>query len=133
MQYEVDFVFLGQERGMEALFSTLTGLDPQDISPHMKDRFRGSDFIRIFRELGYNTNPRFCKFDPDTPYPIVLRCKEKQESSWYCLVYHQRKIYNPWSNEVISLDDRSKVRKMNGKYFITFYGLKITSMLQVWI
>lgn len=138
MKYEIEFVNLGFDKGMASIFCSLTGLEEHEITPHIKDRLRGSDFKRIFNKLGYNTNQRFVKFDPETEYPVVLRLQGKEKGYWYAFVYHNGQIYDPWNNRIILLDSGSEVRKLNGKYFIEnffFYGqtLRITSMLQVWI
>lgn len=138
MKYEIEFVNLGFDKGMASLFCTLTGLDKEEILPLMKDRLKGSDFKRIFRKLGFNTNDRFIKFDPETKYPVVLRLQGKQKGYWYAFAYYDGQIYDPWNNRILLLDADSEIRKLKGKYFIQknwFYGetLRITSMLQVWI
>jgi len=136
--YEIDFVNLGFDRGMASLFCSLTGLEPDEIYPHVKYRMKGSDFKRIFRMLGYNTNDRFNAFDKDTEYPVVLRLQGKQKGYCYAFVYSNGKVYDPYNNRIYYLNNRDSFKRIKGKYFLTaswFYGqnLKITSMLQVWI
>lgn len=133
MTYEIEHIFLGRNRSMTNLYCTLTGLEPEEVEPLIKQRMGGQMFISIFRELGYNTNDRFIKFDRNTPYPIVLRCCNHEKGVWFPFVYHQGIIFDVCYNRFINIDDKNQVRCMNGKYFLIDYGMRVTSMLQVWI
>lgn len=127
MKYEIEYNYITGS-GHASIFCTLTGLSEEEVAPHWKNRMKGQDFISGFQKLGFNTNNRFVKFDPDTKYPIVLRCKEQnQKGSWYALVYHEGKVWNPYNNDFV------KMKSIKGKHYIPVYGIKVTSMLQVWI
>lgn len=134
MIYECDFIY-HYRLETHSLFCSLTGLDLMEIidDPDIKDRMRGSDFIKTFNKLGYNTNNRFIKFDQDTKYPIIMRCVGDQKGVWFAFVYSNGKIFNPSNNDIFDINDTNIIRKYKKSFFIKPYRLKITSMLQVWI
>lgn len=111
---------------MHALVKVLTGLEYDEIEPAInKNKNNGQGVINIFRDLGFNVTPKFKKFDPDTEYPAMIRCKSCDDKShWYPFVYYDGKVYAPhhggtYPSVELFLDNCR--------------DLKITSMIQVWI
>lgn len=47
-------------------------------------------------------------------------------------LYHQGIVYDIHGNR-FQLNDPNEVSKMNGSFFLKWYNMKVTSMLQVWI
>lgn len=132
MEYEIEYRHI-KDNSHQSLFCTLTGLEPEEVEPVLKGVMKGRDFINGFRLLGFNVNSRFCKFDPDTPYPCVLRCLGETKGVWYAFVYYKGKIWDPYHNDFYSLNDIKDMRFFNRKYYFTHFRIRITSMLQVWI
>jgi len=111
------------------LVGILTGLPKEDLIEAQKEVWRlnrrslskgwgGQSFIQLFRFLGFNTNNRFIKFDPDTDKPCIMRTTSFQKGYWYGFIYHDGLV-----NNEMALEDWKKCYKK----------LKITSMLQIWI
>jgi len=103
----------------------LTGLDIEEIekvSPK-KDCWGGQSFVNVFRELGFNCNNRWVKFDPNTDLPCLIRFKSNviKEPYWYLHVYYKNIVY--MGNSRLPFDQWIE---NNSNY-------RITSMLQVWI
>jgi|GEM_PF-1083074 len=116
------------------LLATITGLPRLEVYNKFPEKlqkldgWRGSYFGEAARALGFNTNPRFIKFDPLTPWPCILRVQVPDawgwKGKWWALVYNQGVVYN-----------------VNGHPAETQYqhwlednpGCRITSMLQIWI
>ncbi len=134
--YEIEVVFYGDGLYNQSVISSLTGLDFEDSDKSVKEVKRllwsGQTYVQVFRKLGFNTNPRFIKFDPQTPYPCIMRCINHKKGVWYLFLYHQGVVYDIHGNS-FHLNDPSEVSKMNGSYFLKWYRMKVTSMLQVWI
>lgn len=123
-KYEIELVNF-PDHWFESEIAMLTGLEFEEIRAVTRDviRWSGSQYVRIFRKLGYNTNARFVKFDKNTPYPCMMRCKIPHDKShWAGFVYYDGKIYHP--NEGIL-----SWAEWNAMY----PNYRVTSMLQVWI
>ena len=132
MKYEIEYRYF-PESGHRSLFSTITGLEPEEFDHLLKPSMTGKQFINSFRSLGFSTNDRFVKFDPDTEYPVVLRCKGDSDRWWYSFMYYDGIIWDPHNNEFYKLKDIKDMRYIKRRYYFTQYRLRITSMLQVWI
>lgn len=132
MEYEIDFRYI-KDCSHKSLFCTLTGLEPEEVDHVVKRVMKGRDFINGFRSLGFNTNPRFCKFDPETKYPCILRCQGDLKGTWYAFIYYKGIIWDPYHNDFYNLDDVKDMRYFRRKYYFTNFRIRITSMLQVWI
>lgn len=135
-KYEIELVFYGDGLYNQSVISSLTGLDFEDSDKAVKEVKRllwsGQTYVQVFRKLGFNTNPRFIKFDPETHYPCIMRCINHKKGVWYLFMYHQGMVYDIHGNS-FPLNDPNEVSNMNGSYFLKWYGMKVTSMLQVWI
>lgn len=131
-KYEIEFQFIGHFEVRQSIFCSLTGLSWQEVDKVVnKDRMTGSEHVKAFNQLGFNTNKRFIKFDPKTYYPAVLRCAGK--GCWYAFVYSNGMVFDPYNNLAFSINDKKRVKRIKNSYYLTDYNLKITSMLQVWI
>jgi hypothetical protein len=135
-KYEIEHVAIEANEGfMSALISMLTGLPMEelrerlDASYYRGGGFYGRDFTRAFRLLGYDCSPKFKKFDPETPYPCLIRYRPTKREMvrlgirkpwWSVYVYYDGLVYDPYSPEPW--------------FFNTMYkGYEVTSMLQVWL
>ena len=136
MKYEIEVVNYGPDLHNHSAISSLTGLSFEEADQVVKDVNRkcwgGQTYVKVFQNLGFNTNPRFIKFDPATPYPCIMRCSNHVKGYWYLFIYHDGIVYDLYGNS-FRLDDKTYVSKRNGSYFLKHYGMKVTSMLQVWI
>lgn len=113
-----------------ALVAVLTGLEIDDIKEvnievcrvngisRYKTAWGGQHFIKLFRALGFNTNDRFVKFDPNTDKPCIIRTTSFQKGYWYAFIFDGKLVDNIWTLE---------------QFHVRWKKLKITSMLQVWI
>lgn len=124
-KYEIEHVcFIGHF--IESEIAMLTGLNLDEILNVTKDIkiWKGSKFIEVFRNLGYNCNNRFTKFDKDTQYPCLMRShnRYKKENYWYGFVYYDDHVYD------INLGKLTWA-EWNDRY----PQLRVTTMLQVWI
>lgn len=135
MKYEIEVVNYGPDQHHQSAISSLTGLYFEEADQAVKEVNRkcwgGQTYVKIFQNLGFNTNPRFIKFDPATPYPCIMRCSNHVKGYWYLFIYHDGIVYDLYGNS-FRLDDKTYVSKRNGSYFLKHYGMKVTSMLQVW-
>ncbi len=135
-KYEIEIVDYGQGYMHQSILSSLTGLEFDEVDKVVRSirrkRWGGQTFIKAFQALGFNTNPRFVKFDPETPYPCILRCSGQNKGYWYVFYYNDGIIYDGHMHS-FALGDASKVRKYNNSYFLKRYGMKVTSMLEVGI
>lgn len=123
--YELDYT-RHYDNGHYTNIAILTGLPIEEISAASPSAssWRGIQFIETFRKLGFNVNPRFIKFDRETPYPCLMRFKDlrDKERCWYAWVYYKTKVYTGmgcWHR----LDSLLELNP----------HIKVTSMLQVWI
>lgn len=136
MKYEIEVVSYGPDLYNQSVISSLTGLDFDEADPAVKSISRkswnGQTYIKIFQNLGFNTNPRFVKFDPATPYPCIMRCRNHGKGYWLLFLYQNDIVYDLHGNS-FRPDDPYNVVKRNGSYFLKNYGMKVTSMLQVWV
>ncbi|CDS94493.1 hypothetical protein BN1088_1431980 [Sphingobacterium sp. PM2-P1-29] len=136
MKYEIEVVNYGPDYHNQTAISSLTGLFFEEADQAVKDVNRkcwgGQTYVKVFQNLGFNTNPRFIKFDPATPYPCIMRCSNHVKGYWYLFIYHDGIVYDLYGNS-FRLDDKTYVSKRNGSYFLKRYSMKVTSMLQVWI
>lgn len=135
-KYEFIVMNYGEANFHESTLSTLTGLDFDEVH-HMvksigKKRWGGQLYIKVLQNLGFNTNPRFVKFNSDTSYPCILRCRNHEKGIWYLFYYCNGTIYD-WRGNSFRLNDKTQVASINGSYFFKQYKMKITSMLEVWI
>lgn len=127
MKYELDY-HRYHPNDSYLWIAILTGLPFNEIIPAClktgkRDHWNGKRFIETFRLLGFNVNPRFIKFDPETEYPVIMRCQPKYKSSfWYGWIYYDGYIYE--SNKKYKFE--SWIEQFGERY-------RATSMLQVWI
>lgn len=124
-KYELDWT-RSEDNGHHEIIAILTGLPIEEIeavSPK-RDAWYGRDFIEIFRKLGFNVNPRYIKFRPETEYPCMMRFRDKTDKKvcWYSWVYYDDIVYCG-GGERWTLDDWIKASP----------NCRVTSMLQVWI
>jgi len=135
-KYEIEVVFYGGGLHNQSVITSLTGLDFEESDKAVKavkrQHWSGQTYVQVLRKLGFNTNPRFVKFDPETPYPCIMRCTNHKKGVWYLFLYHQGMVYDIYGNS-FHLKDSNEVSKLNGCFFLKWYGMKVTSMLQVWI
>ncbi len=135
-KYEIEVVCYGPDLLNQSVISSLTGLDFDEADQAVKSislkSWSGKTYIEVFQNLGFNTNPRFVKFDPNTHYPCIMRCRNHVKGYWYLFLYHDSIVYDIHGNS-FRLDDPYNVVKRNGSYFLTNYRMKVTSMLQVWV
>lgn len=135
-KYEIEVVSYGDGLYNQSVISSLTGLDFEESDKVVKQVKRlswsGQTYVQVFRKLGFNTNPRFIKYDPETPYPCIMRCVNHKKGVWYLFMYHQGLVYDIHGNS-FHLNDPNEVSNRNGSYILKWYGMKVTSMLQVWI
>lgn len=137
-KYELEHVWW-PEHGHESMIGTLTGLPLEDIlkvTSKMPEAWSGQMYIKVLRKLGFNTNNRFVKFDPETPYPCIIRMKSHnpKDPNWYAAVYNDGTLYNQDQER----DFEREMRHVLGKYFTKTWQvdniiLRVSSMLQVWI
>lgn len=135
-KYEIEVVSYGDGLYNQSVISSLTGLDFEESDEAVKSVKRlcwsGQTYVQVFRKLGFNTNQRFIKFDPQTPYPCIMRCTNHKKGVWYLFLYHQGMVYDIHGNS-FHITDTNEVSILNGSYFLKWYNMKVTSMLQVWI
>jgi len=136
MQYEFEVVDYGEPYWHESMISTLTGLPFEDahkaVQSISKERWNGTDHIKALQSLGFSTNNRFVPFDKESPYPTILRCHNGQKGCWWLYYYCNGMVYDVYGDSFI-LDDRENCVTRKGKYYFYRHGMKVTSMLQVWI
>ncbi|MCY4781434.1 hypothetical protein ORI89_17375 [Sphingobacterium sp. UT-1RO-CII-1] len=136
MIYELEVVYYGPDLYNQSVISSLTGLNfdeaDQAVKSVRRKSWSGQAYVKLFQNLGFNTNPRFVKFEPNTPYPCIMRCRNDKKGYWYLFLYHDGVIYDMHGNS-FRLDDPFNIVFCNGSYFLKLYGMKVTSMLQVWI
>lgn len=136
MPYEIMICIWGENYHHESTISTLTGLEFEEAKEAVKKmktkRWTGQVYIKCFQMLGFNTNQRFIRFDPSTDKPCILRCRNHTKGYWYLFYYNNGFIHDihGWR---FSLKDPESVSFKNGSYFLKDYGMKVTSMLEVWI
>lgn len=134
--YEFEIINYGQIYFHESTLSTLTGLDFDEVHPLVKsigkERWGGQLYIKALQNLGFNTNPRFVKFNPDTSYPCIIRCRNHEKGIWYLFYFCNGIVYD-WLGNSFLLTDKSHVAKIRGSHFLKQYQMKVTSMLEVWI
>lgn len=125
--YEIELVYFGEYYHHETIIGILTGLPLDEIKAKCPDRdiWYTPDYLNTFRALGFNVNPRFKKFDPNTEWPCIMRCHCSigKDRYWYGWVYYRDWVYSS-RNEQFTFDEWIKIY---GKRF------RVTSMLQVWI
>jgi len=135
MKYEVDIVCYGPELYNQSVISSLTGINFEEADKAVRAINRrswsGQTYVKAFQNLGFKTNPRFVKFDPSTPWPCIMRCRNHVKGYWYIFLYHDGIVYDLYGNS-FPLDDPCNVVNRNGSYFLNHYGMKVTSILQVW-
>lgn len=135
-KYELEVVSYGPNLYNQSVISSLIGLDFDEADQAVKaiscKSWSGQTYVKVFQNLGFTTNPRFVKFDPKTPYPCIMRCRNHVKGYWYLFLYHDGIVYDLHGNS-FHLDDPYNVAFRNGSYFLKNYGMKVTSMLQVWI
>lgn len=135
-RYEIEIVNFGEGFYHESTLSTLTGLPFDEVHEAVKATGRkswgGQLYIKTLQNLGFNTNPRFIKFNPHTPYPCILRCCNQKKGYWYVFYYNGGIVYD-WKGNSFQLTDNRNVRNFKGSYFLKNYGMKVTSMLEVWV
>lgn len=126
-KYEIEPVCFGPNMHHESIVGLLTGLDLEEIKAvcPKNDIWYTKTYLEVFHKLGFSTNPRFKKFDPETQYPIIMRCKKVGEENgyWYGWVYNDYKVYES-SGAAFTFDQWIE-------FYATYY--RVTSMLQVWI
>lgn len=130
MKYEIEIVNFEEEMQdggfhSESEIATLTGLgweDMYDITSKVK-RWTGQAYIKTFRTLGFNCNTRWIKFDKNTEYPCMIRCKIPHDKHhWASWIYYDGHIYDIREGKITW-----------AKWNSWWPNYKITSMLQVWI
>ena len=135
-KYEIEVVSYGPDLYNQSVISSLTGLNFEEADQAVRSISRkswvGQTYVKVFQNLGFNTNPRFVKFNPDTPYPCIMRCRNHVKGYWYLFLYHDGMVYDIHGNS-FRLYDPYNVASRNGSYFLKNYGMKVTSMLQVWV
>lgn len=126
-KYEIPECYFGRHMHHETIIGLLTGLQLDEICRASPTRsvWYTSDYLQVFQKLGFNTNPRFKPFDPNTEYPCIMRCKRVGEIDgyWYGWIYYDGKVYDTMAG-IWNFDDWIETYK-------THY--QVTSMLQVWI
>lgn len=136
MKYEFEVINYGRPYFHESTLSTLTGLEFNEVHPFVKStgkkQWGGQLYIKALQNLGFNTNPRFVKFNPETKYPCILRCRTHEKGIWYLFYYCNGTVYDWWGNS-FELTDITNVACIKGSYFLKQYQMKVTSMLEVWI
>jgi hypothetical protein len=126
MKYELDWTRYYSDNGFHTLIAILTGLPIEEIVAACpdRDRWHGRDFRETLNKLGFNTNVRFKKFDPETSYPCIMRFKlrgKSEQGTWYCFAYYDGEVQ--MGNSSCSLKEWEQM----------YRRYRITSMLQVWI
>lgn len=136
MKYEIEIINYGDPYFHESTLSTLTGLPFEEVHDMVesirKKRWGGQLYIKAFQNLGFNTNSRFIRFDPRTTYPCILRCRNHVKGYWYLFYFNAGVIYDCYGNQ-FELSDTYNVINRKGSYFLKNYGMKVTSMLEVWV
>lgn len=139
-KYEINPVTFGANMHHETIIGILTGLELDEINIALKklkiipaypydfkskDIWFTKDYLNTFHELGFNTNERFRKFDPETVYPCIMRCKRVREENgyWYGWIYNNHWVYDTHGS-VWTFDEW--IDQFKKEY-------RVTSMLQVWI
>lgn len=125
MKYELDWTRYYPDNGHYTIIAILTGLPLEDIkkaSPS-KRAWGGQTYVYVFKKLGFNSNNRFIKFNPETEYPCLMRFKRTdiKEPYWYGCVYYDNIVY--MGNCRVKFSD----------FLNNNTNIRITSMLQVWI
>lgn len=128
--YEIEMVRSCGWDYWESMYATLTGLPKHEVWEKWPDSLRlagswgGQDFVRAARALGFNCNVRWVKFDPETPWPCILRLQDTTlKSGWRSRLHHQGNVYHVDSGIIQPLE----------KFLFNCQHLRITSMLQVWM
>lgn len=126
--YEIELVYFGKGFHHETIIGILTGYSLDEIlakCPRGRNIWFTRDYLDTFRALGFNVNPRFKDFDPETPWPCIMRCKctMGKDTYWYGWVYYQGQVYSS-HNEQLTFEE-----------WIAEFGkrFRVTSMLQVWV
>lgn len=136
MEYEVIIADYGPGYHNHSAISSLTGLTfgeaDEAINKVNRKDWGGQTYVKCFQDLGFNTNPRFIKFDPETKYPCIMRCTNKKKGYWYLFIYNNGTVYDLYGNAFNFYSEKHVIQR-NGKIFLKDYGMKVTSMLQVWI
>jgi hypothetical protein len=125
MTYELDWQRYYEPDTRVNAIGILTGHDTDEILAVCPKTagWKSASFKGAFHALGFNTNPRFIAFDPDTEYPCLMRFKDSQVTGnyWYCMVYYQGMVYGDG-------------RRFSFNWWVDNHPTcRITSMLQVWI
>lgn len=171
MSYEIELVLLSdQQPGTDGIgkvggrwpnnyqlseLATLSGLNKADIWQLLPERlrrsngWRGRDYIEVAELLGFNTTPRFVKFEEDTPWPCLLRLRltkevlaaeskrlqletgnpsKKATDYWYTVVYNQGHVY-----EVSPAPGQRPVKSLEDWLFDVGHHYRITSMLSFYL
>lgn len=129
-KYEIEIVnfedhFHDGDFLLQSEFATLTGLEWEEIwdATHDVKIASGQWFIKTFRKLGFNTNTRWIKFDKQTEFPCMMRCKIPHDKKhWAGWVYYDGHVY-----------DIREGKLTWAEWNAMWPNYKVTSMLQVWI
>ncbi len=123
MNYELDTYRYHEDDNIR-IIAVLTGLPDEEIIAACtnKELWGGQDFVRIFKKLGFNTNERFEKFDPDTDKPCIMRTTSFKKRVWFGWVYYKGIVYGDALDQYTMEEWKKKWPR-----------LKITSLLQVWL
>lgn len=118
MKYELDWH--RRERDNRWFIGVLTGLPYDEIKAACPagDCWGGQAFVMAFRKLGFNTTPRWVKFDPGTDKPCIIRTTSEKKGYWHAWIYNDGLVNNSYTLEQFTKE---------------FPEDRITSMLQVWI
>lgn len=126
-KYELAEVNFGRDYHHETIIGILTGYNLEEILGVHKNKkiWFTKDYFHVFHTLGFNTNARFQKFDPETKYPCIMRCKRVAEINgyWFGWVYYDHWVWDT-HGQIWDFDHWIDTHK--GHY-------RVTSMLQVWI
>lgn len=136
MKYEFEIVNYGRPYFHESTLSTLTGLGFDEVHSIVKSigkkRWGGQLYVKTLQNLGFNTNPRFVKFNPDTPYPCLLRCRNREKGVWFLFYYCNGMVYDFCGHSFL-LTNKFQVAVIKRSYFLKHSQMKVTSMLEVWV
>lgn len=124
-KYEIDHINFGDGFHFQSEIAMLTGLGLDEVlsATSKESRWSGQAFVRLFQSLGYSCNNRWIKFDRNTKYPCMIRCKKpKVKSHWYGWVYYDGFIYDVYEGKITW-----------AQWNAMWPNFKVTSMLQVWI
>ena len=123
-KYEIEIVSYYPE-WWNSEISILTGLERSDFveMTNKVTRWTGTQYIRILRKLGFNTNSRFIKFDRKTEYPCMMGCRIPHDKHhWAGFIYYDEHIYHPEEGKLTWAE-----------WNALWPNYKVTSMLQVWV